>query len=325
MRRALCAVLAAAATLLGLPEAARGRLVDGIVAVVNGEPVTYSEVLETVAETLGIPVGDADIYLRQEKEAARVLGWIGTLVEAALVRQELARLGASVAEQEVDRAVESVRKTNGMTEEQFREALAREGLSVDAYRRRIRWQLERGAIVRAKKWKDVTITDEELRAFYQEHAERFLVGARVRVASLFFPLPAEGPDREAAAVRARIAAKDAADLLREGRSMEETAKILAPLYPGVEAVESGWVEAGDLAPEIRKEIGRLRTGEASPPFFTEAGGHIVMVLGRRGGEAPEFGQILDALAEELTDRRSEKAFADILSELKAAASIDVRL
>jgi len=35
--------------------------------------------------------------------------------------------------------------------------------------------------------------------------------------------------------------------------------------------------------------------------------------------------VKESLTEELTDRRSEKAYADILAELKKTASIDVRL
>jgi hypothetical protein len=49
------------------------------------------------------------------------------------------------------------------------------------------------------------------------------------------------------------------------------------------------------------------------------------VKARRGGTLPEFPALKDSLAEELADRRSEKAYADILAELKKAASIDIRL
>jgi len=49
------------------------------------------------------------------------------------------------------------------------------------------------------------------------------------------------------------------------------------------------------------------------------------VLDRRGGTLPEFSSVKDSLKEELTDRRSEKAFADILGELKKAATVDIQL
>jgi hypothetical protein len=49
------------------------------------------------------------------------------------------------------------------------------------------------------------------------------------------------------------------------------------------------------------------------------------VVERRGGTPGDFSAAKEGLTEELTDRRSEKAYTDILSELKRSASIDVRL
>ena len=50
------ALLCAAICLLATPaREAAARLVDGVVAVVSGEPVAFSEFRESVAEMLGIP------------------------------------------------------------------------------------------------------------------------------------------------------------------------------------------------------------------------------------------------------------------------------
>lgn len=318
-------VLAAAWGLLLAPAApAPARIVDGIVAVVNDEPITFSEFRDSVAENLGIPPGDADLYLREEKDAARVLQGIESLVDSVLVRQELRKLGQEVSAQEVDRAVESVRKSNGMSEVDFRAALEKDGITQEGYRRRIQWQLERGAIVRAKRFKDVTVTDEEVRAYFRENAERFLAGAEIRLETLFLPFPREGEGKEQL-VPLRIAAQQAADAVRSGLTLADAARLVAAQVPGASVVSSDYVRTEDLLPEIQKEVRRLRSGETSPPFFTEAGAHLVTVLSRRGGAAPDFAQVRDALTEELVDRRSEKAFLDILADLKKAASTDIRL
>jgi peptidyl-prolyl cis-trans isomerase SurA len=301
-------------------------VVDGVVAVVNDEPVTFSEVRESVAEALGIPVGDADGFLREERDSRVVVRWIEALVEAVLVRQELARQGQPVPEAEIDKAVESVRKANGMTEEQFAEVLAREGLTIPSYRRRIRWQMERGAIVRAKKFKDVTVTDQEVREYFQENAERFLVGGEVRDEAIFLPVPAAEPGSPGdPAAPARFAAQQAYEAIRAGRTIREAYELARQTLPAAQWVESDFVPVEDLLPEIQKEIRRLRTGEISQPFLTESGICILRVVARRGGKPGDFASLKDSLAEELTDRRSEKAYADILAELKKTASIDVRL
>ncbi len=307
-----------------LASTAGARIVDGIIAVVNDEPITFSEFRESVAESLGIPEGDADIYLREEKDRERVIRGLEALIESRLVHQELAKIGQAVSEKAVDRAVESVRKTNDMSEADFREVLAQEGVSLEGYRRRIRWQMERGAVVRAKRLKEVIVTVEETKAYFQENAERFLVGAEVRLETLFLPNPQEEADSDDN-VRIRIAMQQASEHVRSGMTFTEASALLSTVVPGVTVLSSDFVKTEDLLPEIRKEVHLLRTGETSPPIFAEAGGHLIKVLERRGGTLPDFSAVKASLTEELVDRRSEKAFADILVELKKAASIDIRL
>jgi len=300
------------------------RVIDGVVAVVNEEPVTFSEVRQEVAEGMGIPVGDADALLREERDQAAVLRWIETLVESVLVRKELARQGQPVTEAEVDAAVASVKRSNGVTDKQFEELLAREGLTMDAYRRRVRWQMERGAIVRAKKFKDVTVTEVEVRDYYRENEERFLTGGDVQLETLFFPLSSADPGAESVA-RARFAAQQAADSVRQGKTLAEAYEVARATFPDARLVSGGFLPTDDLLPEMQKEVQRLRTGGISQPFFAESGIFVVRVVARRGGTPEEFRKVKGALTDELTDKRSEKAFADILDELKKSASIDVRL
>lgn len=324
MRRTGAIIAAAGTALLLSAGTVFPRVIDGVVALVNEEPVTFSEVRESVSEGMGIPVGDADALLREEHDSRSVLRWIEALVDSVLVRKELEKLGQPIAETEIDKAVESVRKANNLNEAQFNELLGKEGISLPAYRRRIRWQMERGAIVRARKHKEVMVTESEVRDYFRESGERFLVGAKVQVETLFFPIdsaPSAGLD----AAQARIAVQQAAEAIREGRTFAEAEASVRGTFPKVQLHASGFVTTEDLFPELQREVRRLRAGEVSPPFFTEAGAYLLRVVERRGGAPGDFSAVKDTLTEELTDRRSEKAFADILSELKRSASIDVRL
>ena len=324
MRRAGGILAAAGAALLLSAGTAFPRVIDGVVAVVNEEPVTYSEVRESVSEGMGIPVGDADAMLREERDSAVVLRWLENLVDTVLVRKELERLGQPIAETEIDKAVESVRKANGVTEAQFNELLGKDGISLSAYRRRIRWQMERGAIVRARKFKEVMVTESEVRDYFRESGERFLVGAKVRLETLFFPISSE-PSAGLDTAQARIAVQQASEAVRAGRTFAEAEALVRGTFPKVQLHAAGFVTTEDLLPELQREVRRLRAGEASPPFTTEAGAYLLRVVERQGGSPGDFFAVKDALTEELTDRRSEKAYSDILSELRRSASIDVRL
>lgn len=323
MRRTVGIIAAAGAALLLSAGAAFPRVIDGVVALVNEEPITFSEVRESVSEGMGIPVGDADALLREERDTRAVLRWIEALVDSVLVRKELEKQGQPIAEGEIDKAVASIRKANGVSEAEFAELLGKEGISLPAYRRRIRWQMERGAIVRARKFKEVTVTESEVRDYFLENRERFLVGGHVRLETLFFPIAAERPGEDAA--QARIAAQQAAEAIRAGRTFAEAHASASGVFQGAELQDAGFVPTEDLLQELQREVRRLRTGESSSPVLTEAGVWVLRVVERRGGTPGEFSAVKDSLTEELTDRRSEKAYSDLLSEMKRSASIDVRL
>lgn len=324
MRQLGAIIMAAGAALLLSAGSAFPRVVDGVVALVNEEPITFSEVRESVSEGMGIPVGDADALLREERDPRAVLRWIEALVDSVLVRKELEKLGQSITEGEIDKAIESVQRANGMSQAQFAELLGKEGISLPAYRRRLRWQMERGAIVRARKLKEVTVTESEVRDYFLESRERFLVGAQVRLETLFFPI-ASAQARDEDAAQARIAVQQAAEAVRAGRTFAEAKALVRGTFPKVQFHDADFVMTEDLLPELQREVHRLRAGESSSPFFAEAGAYLLRVVERRGGTPGDFSAVKGGLTEELTDRRSEKAYSDLLSELKRSASIDVRL
>ncbi|HTO95698.1 MAG TPA: SurA N-terminal domain-containing protein, partial [Myxococcales bacterium] len=103
-----------------LPLAARAEIKDRIAAVVNGHPITLSEVEERVGPELSRapagPVGDSQ---RQQilKQA------LGQMVDEQLVAGEASALGIEVGDDEVQKLVEQLARENRMDMAQFRQAL----------------------------------------------------------------------------------------------------------------------------------------------------------------------------------------------------------
>ena len=321
-KQALLACVLAAALLVLSAAPAPARVIDGVVALVNNDPITYSEVREEVASGLGMPLGDADVFLREQRDSGAVLRWVNALVEMSLVRAELRKKNQSITDKEVNGVIENVKRSNKVDDAQFAELLAAEGTTLDGYRNRVRMQLERGAIIRERKLKEVTVTEDEVRDYFREHSERFVTGGEVRLEALFFPTVSASDDK---AFRARFAAFQAAESVRQGQPLSDGLEIARTLYPEVETGAGGFALVDDLSTEVRREIARINAGEHSAPFPTEAGVYIIRVLERRGGTPLEFSQVKEALLEELANRRSEKALSDIIEDLKKSASIDIRL
>src|SRR5262245_488075 len=144
----------------------RAVLVDRIVAVVNKEVITASELNEAI--------GSAERALRRR----------GTQLPARdlLERQMLERLilekaqlqmaretGIRVDELQLDRAVQRVAEQNRMTLAEFRGALERDGVSFDAYREDLREQIVLSRLREREVNDKIQVSDGEIDVFLADN------------------------------------------------------------------------------------------------------------------------------------------------------------
>ena len=145
-----------------------------------------------------------------------MLRWIEALVDSVLVRKGAGGSGQPIAEGEIDKAGR-IRPEGERDERGAVRRVARgRRISLPAYRRRLRWQMERGAIVRARKFKEVTVTESEVRDYFRR-AGTVPGGGAGPASTLFFPIASAQPQGEDAA-QARIAVQQAAEAVRAGRT-----------------------------------------------------------------------------------------------------------
>src|SRR5438105_15475942 len=113
-------------------------LVDRIVAVVNKDVVTYSELNEAV--------GMAERQLRRQGTAAPDRPVLERQMLERLIldkaQLQLAReTGIRIDDLQLDRAVERIAQSNTMTLADFRKALEGDGVAFDAWRNEVRQQM----------------------------------------------------------------------------------------------------------------------------------------------------------------------------------------
>jgi hypothetical protein len=122
------------------PVAVTGTVVNRIVALVDGDPITMHEVSTFTA---------SDPRLA---EAARTDqgGVLDLLITQRILAKEIQAQGITISDAEIDRYVASIRQRNNLSEEQLDAALAQQGLTMARYRAQIKEELEAGA------WKVIT-------------------------------------------------------------------------------------------------------------------------------------------------------------------------
>ena len=265
--------------LLLLPLAAAGQkvaLVDRIVAVVNKDVITATELDDAVA--------GAERQLRRQ----------GTRLpeRPQLERQMLERLiidkaqlqlardtGLRIDETQLDRAVQRVAQNNNMSLTDFRGALERDGVPYQAWREDLREQMLLNRLREREVDDKIQVSDSEIDLFLADLKTR-PESVEYQVAHIPVRVPEQSaPDRiEAARARAQRA-------LNESRAGADFASLAASYSDAPDALQGGalgW-RSHDRLPELfSSALAPLQPGQTSEVLRSPAGFHILKLIERRG-------------------------------------------
>src|SRR3954465_1005260 len=187
----LLVVFAARAARGGRPAQAV-VLVDRIVAIVNKDVVTYSELHEAVGmaerqlRRQGTPAPD-----RPGLERRRLERRILEKAQLQLARET----GIRIDDLQLDRAVERIAQSNNMTLADFRKALEGDGVSFDAWRNDVRQQMTMGRLREREVENRVQVTDSEVDLFLEQLKTRPAEGTEFNIAHVLVRVP-EGASPE---------------------------------------------------------------------------------------------------------------------------------
>jgi peptidyl-prolyl cis-trans isomerase SurA len=269
----LAALLAGAA-----PDAPaqRGGLVDRIVAVVNKDVITASELAERTAF--------AERQLRRENIA---------LPERALLeRQMLERLvlekaqlqlaadsGLRVDELQLDRAVQRIAEGNKATLAEFRSRLEGEGVAFDKFRADVRQQILLTRLREREVDDRVQVSDSEIDIFLE--VNRATAGAvEYNAAHVLVRIPEQAAPERIEQARAR-AEKARADAMAGG----DFARLAASTSDAADALQGGslgWRASSRLPELFADALKTMQPGDVSGVLRSPAGFHVLKLLERRG-------------------------------------------
>ena len=187
------------ALLLAVGVPARAVIVDGIAAVVNDDIVTLSEVYEMGSAYIEqrCPAGKDECVSGAEKEV------LDSLIDRALMRQELTRLELAVSAEDVDRAVDQIARDNNMEDRGvFRQAVEGQGVSWSDYREQLTDQLREMKFNESVLRPRVAITDDEIKDRYRRSVSDIGQPDQLELAAVGLKVPAEPEARDAALAEA---------------------------------------------------------------------------------------------------------------------------
>jgi peptidyl-prolyl cis-trans isomerase SurA len=298
-------------------------VVDRVVAVVNQEIITFSEV-EKMSRSLQVEIQTEDRLERRERVQEIFRKVLEKLIEEKLIDQEAKKSGIKVTSKEVEGAIEEVKRRYAVDQENFEKLLAAEGVTLETFKKEIEKQILRTKVINWAVKVEPMAGEKELRDFYQKHIDRYRVNESYRISHILFPIPKDASLEQSREIRKR--SQKVLERIKGGEDFGEMA-LLYSEDPSSrkDGGDMGYFKRGELLPTLEREALRLQVGEVSGVIRTEFGFHIVKLLDRKGGEPPSFEEVKEKVQADYYDREMEKAYLQFLSKLKEKSVIEIKL
>lgn len=288
--------------------------VDRIVAVVNSEVITLSDLRQRV-----------DQVTRQLSRQGTALPPADVLQKQVLERQIMERLQIQLANETslrvddvtLDRAIGRIADNNKLSMTDFRKALEKDGVSWDRFREEIRNEILISRVREREVESRIVISDAEVSNFLI-HPENVVGQQEFNLAHILIRTPEGATPEQLARVRAR--AEDVAARIARGEAFDKLAASFSDAPDALTGGNLGWRSAERLPSLFAEGVANLKPGETTRILRSAAGFHIVRVVDRRGGSeaaAPTQVQqtharhILVKTSEVVSDAEARRRLADL--------------
>ena len=305
------------------PTYLRSEVKERIVALVNNEVITLSELEETV-KPLYDQVRQTSTPAEREERLKKVREEVlDHLVDSRLLDQEIKKRKIEIPDRDVDGAIKEVLKSTNLSENDLKKVIAREGMTYSAYRQKIREELGKMRLVAREIKSKIVIEEETLRKAYQENLDKFTDPLEVKIQQIFLPFPQNSSQDEAAVVRNE--ARSILERARKGEDFTELAKKYSRAPEASEGGVLGYFKHKELIPELEEVGFKLKVGEISDLVNSPLGFHILRVLERKGGEPRPFAEVQNKIRDEMIQVEAEKKYNEWMKDLKSKAYIQIKL
>jgi peptidyl-prolyl cis-trans isomerase SurA len=296
--------------------------VDRIVAVVNDDVITLIELNKVVKpylekiRTLGyLPDKEKELIFKVRKSM------LDRLIDEKIEDQEIKRAKIEVSEHQIDQAIERIKETNYYTDEDLRAGLAKEGLTMQEYRKKIKEQMLRARLVNLNVKSKIVITKEDIKAYYEKHLDQYGEKKKYHLRNIIMTVPEPSDSDKRLEIKTKM--DEILKKLEAGQSFEALAKEYSQSPAASDGGDLGLFEFDALSPMLQKAIKKLKPGGFTPVLDTDQGFQIFFLQ----KIVKTAGKPLEAVSSEieqiLYDNTTDRKFHDWIQGLREQAVIKI--
>ncbi len=294
-------------------------LLDKVVAVVNKEVITWSElykIMEFEATEQVKNLSDEEkTKIFKENEPL----FLETLIDMRLQLQEARNLGIGISGEEVDETIENIKKKYSMTDEDFITSVKKEGFTIEEYRKRLAEQILINKVVQYQIRNKIVVSDAEVKKYIDENKGLFSGGEKFRLRQIFFKRPDTDFEIKSVEEKAQVVIQR----LKAGENFSELARIYSEDPSGKFGGDIGLIEKSHLADEFADALSKMKEGDYSMPFWTEKGLHIIKLEEKISPK--NIDDLKEDVKRKLADIKFVENYKSWIKSLREKAFIEIKL
>lgn len=309
------AALLLTAILLFSPLTGSAEMLDRVVAVVNDDIITLSELEESGSEYINKVKQRAPVDQQEEAVEQAQMQVLTKLITQRLITQKATEAGIKVSDAEVEEFLEQKRQEMGLSPDELRDKLKQSGLTEDIYKTDLRNELLRGKLISYEVRSKVIITDEMIKEYYEtEYADEVGDGGFYLLQMGFVWETESDSEQSAEALeKAKAKALERAQETRkrvvDGGDFGKLAQQYSDLASADDGGDLGVFQKDELAPYMRDAILSLKVGEVSPIIDTPIGYQFFKLLSKESGEKAKE-RALEAIKEDIRNKLMQEKFKE---------------
>lgn len=308
-----------------------GEVIDRVVAEVNEDIITLSEVEEE-----GRAIFQKIIQQAPAEERADMLNGarrevLESIIDKTLIAQEAAKNGITVSEQELDAAIDQIIAANDITREILMQDLQNNGIDVQTYRSNLRSQIYQNKLVSLEVRSKVVVTEEMLLDYYDTNYTRHVKEGGYYLLQIGtswdtgLDSDGDGPT-EVAKAEAKKRAERIHKLAMGGQDFSDLAKKYSDLPSGAEGGDIGVFTEDEMASYMKDAVLSLQTGDISPIVESPVGYQFFKLLSSRTGGIvmqASYESVKEEIRERLYNELMQKELDDWINNVRDQAYIRV--
>jgi peptidyl-prolyl cis-trans isomerase SurA len=292
---------------------------DRIIAVVNNDAITMSDLLESMAvyrsENRQQSGGPTDDELRRES--------LNKLIDSRLQLQEAEREKITVEEAELtEEFLDRIKRYGVTTEEEFEKLIRPQGVTIESIKKRLRDNLKMSKLIRRKVMLRISVTEDEINQYLEENRGKLETSLSYHARHIL--ITPEG-STDSAWEAARIKAALLRAQLSDGADFAELARQYSKDASAKDGGDLGTLKRGELAQDVEAAILALKVGQMSEPFRSALGYHVFRLESKEGLEGEGLARIRQQIRDILFRQKYETRQEIWLKEIKQRAIIEVRM